>query len=130
MILGKDNYISQNVLKAFSKYMKATYRFALSFFNPPLKKIQLTELQSFVLPRAVNQKVVQSFCLSCLKCESLCPTEALDFRQKGKPILTITSCVQCDICLDVCPKKIIEYKDYQMQNELNIFFLQKESSNQ
>ncbi len=64
--------------------------------------------------------VEEKKCISCSKCEKVCPADAVTMvevgkNEKGRPIkrprFDPEKCVACEQCVDNCPKKAIEMKE-------------------
>ncbi len=51
-------------------------------------------------------------CLGMGSCQKACPFGAIDLTERGVPRINEEKCVACGICIDTCPKKIIDYKLY------------------
>ena len=67
-------------------------------FNPVWIKIRQP-----VKPFYVNEK-----CISCGKCEKVCPLKAISIED-GKPVWNGTNCAHCMSCIQNCPVEAIEY---------------------
>lgn len=51
-------------------------------------------------------KINYDTCISCGKCEKVCPIEAIHSNEKGeKPIINSNVCLGCGLCARSCPKK-------------------------
>jgi quinone-modifying oxidoreductase subunit QmoB len=85
-----------------------------------LKAIQCVELASrglTVHPRWEDRSYPDFFlqrCTQCKRCTEECPFGTLDEDQKGTPMLNVTRCRRCGICLGSCPERIISFKDYSV----------------
>ncbi len=51
---------------------------------------------------------VSNACISCGKCEKLCPLQVIRM-QNGKPVWSGRSCAHCMSCIQNCPVEAIEY---------------------
>jgi len=85
-----------------------------------LKAIQCVELASrglTVHPRWEDQSYPDfalQRCTQCKRCTEECPFGTLDEDEKGTPLLNVTRCRRCGICLGACPERIISFKDYSI----------------
>jgi len=86
-----------------------------------LKAIQSVELASrggAVHPRWEDRSYPDFFlqrCTQCKRCTEECPFGTLDEDEKGTPMLNVTRCRRCGICLGACPERIISFKDYSIE---------------
>ncbi|MHC4405842.1 MAG: FAD-dependent oxidoreductase [Planctomycetota bacterium] len=86
-----------------------------------LKAIQCVELASrgvAVHPRWEDQSYPDFFmqrCTQCRRCTEECPFGTLDEDEKGAPLLNVTRCRRCGICLGACPERIISFADYSVE---------------
>jgi quinone-modifying oxidoreductase subunit QmoB len=53
-------------------------------------------------------------CTQCKRCTEECPFGTLNEDVKGTPLLNITRCRRCGICMGACPERIISFKDYSV----------------
>ncbi len=51
-------------------------------------------------------------CTQCKRCTEECPFGTLNEDVKGTPLLNLTRCRRCGICMGACPERIISFKDY------------------
>ena len=51
-------------------------------------------------------------CISCGKCERLCPVNIIHRDADGKPVWEGTRCAHCMSCIQNCPTEAIEYADF------------------
>jgi quinone-modifying oxidoreductase subunit QmoB len=83
-----------------------------------LKAIQSVELTSegaAVHPRWGDMSYPDFFlqrCTQCKRCTEECPFGTLNEDEKGTPLLTVTRCRRCGICMGCCPERIVSFKDY------------------
>ena len=50
-------------------------------------------------------------CVSCGKCEKLCPVNIIHRDDSGRPVWEGTRCAHCMSCIQNCPTEAIEYGD-------------------
>ncbi len=85
-----------------------------------LKAIQCVEMLSrgeAVIPRAGDLSYPDFFlqrCTQCKRCTEECPFGTLNEDEKGTPKPNPTRCRRCGICLGACPERIINFKDYSV----------------
>jgi len=85
-----------------------------------LKAIQCVELASrgkTVHPRWEDEsypEFAMQRCTQCKRCTEECPFGTLDEDEKGTPLLNVTRCRRCGICLGACPERIISFADYSI----------------
>ena len=83
-----------------------------------LKAIQSVELTSegaAVHPRWGDMSYPDFFlqrCTQCKRCTEECPFGTLNEDEKGTPLVNLTRCRRCGICMGCCPERIISFKDY------------------
>ncbi len=53
-------------------------------------------------------------CTQCKRCTEECPFGSLNEDVKGTPLLSLTRCRRCGICMGACPERIISFKDYSV----------------
>lgn len=64
-----------------------------------------------------SQRVDKDACISCKKCEKVCPSEAIAVQESDKKALIDESiCLQCTECAQVCPTKAIRYQGKKREN--------------
>ena len=59
-------------------------------------------------------------CISCGKCEKLCPVNAIRIEDK-KPVWTQKTCAHCMSCIQNCPTEAIEYGKITQGKERYLF---------
>jgi len=85
-----------------------------------MKAIQCVELASrgaTVHPRWEDQSYPDfalQRCTQCKRCTEECPFGTLDEDEKGTPMLNVTRCRRCGICLGACPERIVSFQDYSI----------------
>ncbi len=90
-------------------------------FGAALKAVQVIRTAregKAVHPRSGDQSYPDFFlqrCTQCKRCTEECPFGTLDEDAKGTPLLNLTRCRRCGICLGACPERIISFKDYSIQ---------------
>ncbi len=86
-----------------------------------LKAIQCVTLAArgaAVHPRWGDQSYPDFFmqrCTQCKRCTEECPFGTLDEDEKGTPMLNLTRCRRCGICLGACPERIVSFSDYSVE---------------
>ena len=60
------------------------------------------------LRQGVKEFQVKDNCISCGKCERLCPLRVISLRD-GKPVWNGRTCAHCMSCISNCPVEAIEY---------------------
>jgi NADH-quinone oxidoreductase subunit F len=59
----------------------------------------------------IQYYIIDEKCVGCRLCEKACPTEAITFMGKKKPVaLEQSKCIKCGICKDVCKLKAVGVK--------------------
>jgi formate hydrogenlyase subunit 6/NADH:ubiquinone oxidoreductase subunit I len=49
-------------------------------------------------------KLDKEKCISCKKCEKICPMQLKILQDDTKP-----DCIKCERCVDVCPKNALKF---------------------
>jgi len=86
-----------------------------------LKAIQCVEMISrgeAVHPRAGDTSYPDFFlqkCTQCKRCTEECPFGVLNEDAKGTPLLWVTRCRRCGVCMGACPERIVSFKDYSVE---------------
>ncbi len=89
-------------------------------YGAALKAVQVlhsTKEGKAVHPRSGDLSYPDFFlqrCTQCKRCTEECPFGTLDEDEKGTPLLNLTRCRRCGICLGACPERIISFKDYSV----------------
>ena len=53
--------------------------------------------------------LIPNKCIACgARCQSSCPTEAIEMDEKGEPIILADKCIGCQKCVKICPSEAIE----------------------
>ncbi len=48
-------------------------------------------------------------CIACgARCQSVCPTDAIEMNEAGEPIILLDKCIGCVKCVKVCPVQALE----------------------
>jgi len=87
-----------------------------------LKAIQAVESISVgqaVHPRSGDTSYPDLFmqrCTQCKRCTEECPFGTYNEDDKGTPEVFPTRCRRCGICLGSCPERIINFKNYNINN--------------
>ncbi len=70
-------------------------------------------------PRGVAQ-LLDGKCIACgARCQSVCPTDAIEMNDKGEPIIDVEKCIGCQKCIRVCPAEaLILYYTPKQQEQL------------
>ncbi len=85
-----------------------------------LKAIQCVEMTSrgeAVHPRAGDTSHPDFFlqrCTQCKRCTEECPFGVLNEDEKGTPLLQVTRCRRCGVCMGACPERIVSFADYSV----------------
>jgi electron transfer flavoprotein alpha subunit len=59
-------------------------------------------------PRGKAQ-LIAGKCIACgARCQSACPTDAVEMNEKGEPIIEQQKCIGCRKCVKVCPSEALE----------------------
>ncbi len=59
----------------------------------------------------IQYYIIDEKCVGCRLCEKACPTEAITFMGKRKPVvLEQNKCIKCGICKDVCKLEAVGVK--------------------
>lgn len=73
-----------------------------------------------------NIKTIGDLCTACSACKSMCPTEAIEFKENIEgfmyPFINETKCINCGLCKKVCPLlNIKELKNNQFKKKYYAF---------
>jgi quinone-modifying oxidoreductase subunit QmoB len=80
-----------------------------------VQSVELTSQGAAVHPRWGDMSYPDFFlqrCTQCKRCTEECPFGTLNEDEKGTPLLNLTRCRRCGICMGCCPERIISFKDY------------------
>lgn len=55
-------------------------------------------------------KINEEKCISCGKCERVCPSETILIKENKKRQIDTIDCLNCGKCMEACPIKVIDYK--------------------
>ena len=53
--------------------------------------------------------ILKDLCIDCGACVGVCPTEALELGEDGKPVCIAEKCIDCDVCIASCPTEAITH---------------------
>jgi electron transfer flavoprotein alpha subunit len=54
-------------------------------------------------------RLIGGKCIACgARCQSACPTEAIEMNERGEPIVDLIKCITCLKCIKVCPVEALE----------------------
>ena len=54
-------------------------------------------------------RLIEGKCIACgARCQSVCPTDAIEMNELGEPIIDIPKCIGCVKCVKVCPSDALE----------------------
>lgn len=55
--------------------------------------------------------LIANTCIACgARCQSSCPTDAIEMNDKGEPIINSEICIGCQKCIKVCPAQALELR--------------------
>ena len=58
-------------------------------------------------PRGVAE-LLEGKCIACgARCQSVCPTDAIEMTDAGEPIIDVEKCIGCQKCIKVCPAEAL-----------------------
>ena len=59
-------------------------------------------------PRGKAQ-LIEGKCIACgARCQSACPSDAIEMNPAGAPIIDIQKCIGCVKCVKICPASALE----------------------
>jgi polyferredoxin len=61
-------------------------------------------------PAKKGMVIDEAACISCGKCQKVCPTNAIDTLESKKRSIRKVDCLVCQSCAEVCSVKAIRYK--------------------
>jgi electron transfer flavoprotein alpha subunit len=54
-------------------------------------------------------RLIEGKCIACgARCQSACPTDAIEMNERGEPIIILPNCIGCVKCVKVCPTDALE----------------------
>jgi quinone-modifying oxidoreductase subunit QmoB len=53
-------------------------------------------------------------CTQCKRCTEECPFGVLDEDERGSPVLNVTRCRGCGVCMGACPVRIISFANFSI----------------
>ena len=57
-------------------------------------------------------ELIEGKCIACgARCESSCPSDAIEMNENGEPIIDLEKCIGCRKCVKVCPFDAITLKN-------------------
>jgi len=70
-------------------------------------------------PRGVAE-LLEGKCIACgARCQSVCPTDAIEMTDAGEPIIDVEKCIGCQKCIKICPAEaLILYYTPEQQEQL------------
>jgi quinone-modifying oxidoreductase subunit QmoB len=83
-----------------------------------IQSVELASMGSAVHPRWGDMSYPDFFmqrCTQCKRCTEECPFGTLNEDEKGTPLVNLTRCRRCGICMGCCPERIISFKDYSVE---------------
>jgi electron transfer flavoprotein alpha subunit len=68
----------------------------------------MTEKKKIKRPRGVA-RLIPGKCIACgARCQTSCPTDAIEMNDRGEPVIELEKCIGCRKCLKVCPSDALE----------------------
>lgn len=55
-----------------------------------------------------KSRLIPDTCIACGRCEPVCPVDAIEYDEKGEPVIDLKKCIGCKRCVKVCPVKALE----------------------
>lgn len=53
--------------------------------------------------------LIPNKCIACgARCQSSCPSDAIEMNEKGEPIILADKCIGCSKCIKICPAEALE----------------------
>lgn len=68
-----------------------------------------TILSITAIPAAKTYRIEEMGCISCGKCQTVCPTHAIDTLESKKRFIRKADCISCGNCAPACPTLTITY---------------------
>ena len=53
--------------------------------------------------RRGKAQLIPNACIACGKCEAVCPVNAIEYDEKGEPVIDLERCIGCGKCAKSCP---------------------------
>lgn len=106
----KAEAVTKNAMNELSAVADAINGGKKGGFNSgAVGKIANSVMQTaFNIMRTTKKFYADESCISCGKCESLCPVGAIKITD-GKPKWIKSKCEHCTACINRCPQKAIQY---------------------
>jgi electron transfer flavoprotein alpha subunit len=73
-------------------------------------------------------RLIEGKCIACgARCQSVCPSDAIEMNEAGEPIIDIVKCTTCMKCVKICPASAIE-RYYTPEEEKILEAIKKQKS--
>lgn len=54
-------------------------------------------------------RLIDGKCIACgARCQSACPTDAIEMNERGEPVIGVAKCIGCSKCIKICPSQALE----------------------
>lgn len=122
-LLGFDLNEYEDELTPLSEYAKR----AIDREEPPTNKI-LTVVDEACTSCVKNNYIVTNLCKGCVAhpCMMNCPKDAISWNANGQAQINPKSCVNCGICMGVCPYHSIIYMPVPCENSCPVGAISKD----
>ena len=95
--------------------------FGCTFGNAASKVAELTDPGEVDIELIIAE-VVDDLCMSCGRCEKVCPKNAITVADEEAAVVDEINCDGCGICATCCPTNAIDiryFKDLQLFTEID-----------